>query len=132
MNIEQYNLLESFSSDSKKSIENHIHDNLALLLNTRRKMFTDNLIEKNKPLLDSLLCFGIPDFNLVDFTHPQAQDNFCQVVSKAIYQYEPRLSNISVSIINNDQVIERCLKIKIEAMIKTNHQPASFELEVKP
>lgn len=132
MNIEQYNLLESFSSDSKKSIENHIHENLALLLNSRRKMFADNIIEKNKLLSDSILCFGIPDFTLVDFTHPQAQDNFCQVVRQAIYQHEPRLNNISVNIIDNDQVIERCLKIKIEAMIKTIHQVASFELEVKP
>jgi type VI secretion system protein ImpF len=122
-------LLHNFYGADQESIQKTIHNNLQILLETRSLGITNE--EKLSQAERSVLTFGLPDFANMSFSNPQAQLELCQTIKSRIKIFEPRLTNVQVSILNNDQVIERSLKIRIDAMVRSMKQVTSFELEVK-
>ena len=122
-------LLQYFDKEMQESLEQRIHGNLTSLLNSRKREITFDT--RYKELYKSNIEFGLPDFSSFYFSSKKTQKELSQNIKRSIELFEPRLENIDIFILDNDKTQERILKIRIEAMIKTTQQAATFELEVK-
>jgi type VI secretion system protein ImpF len=88
---------------------------LSALLNTRRaKQDFDPAYEE---ATNSLLGFGITDFTSYNLKSDVEQDQVRRAMERAIRQFEPRLSRVSVSIEEPDPVLP-VLQFQIEATLR--------------
>jgi type VI secretion system protein ImpF len=100
---------------------------LAVLLNTRRA-------EKDFPAgyeeaTNSLLSFGVVDFTAYDLKSGPDPERVRRSIERAIRQFEPRLTRVSVSIEEPDP-LKPVLPLHIEAILRTGpaDEPVNFDI----
>lgn len=104
-----------------------IRDNLEYLFNTQRTL---QEVPKHLPeLKQSLLNYGTPNFMHHRFGAREEQLSLCRELREMIQCFEPRLTNVNVTLLNENTNTERLLKIRIDAAIylHPNLIPATFE-----
>ena len=89
---------------SANEVIESVRSNVESLLNTRVSIPGDYELrptdEKSlERLNDSLLNFGVADFQSLNMGDPEMEKRFCESVKLAIDRYEPRLANISVAMV---------------------------------
>ncbi len=116
------------SQHAKEYYEN-IRENLEFILNTHSYYFS-NQAQGN--LQRSLVNFGINDITHSFFATERGHNDLCQIVQQAISRFEPRLSQVEVSVITGEWENDRRLKLRIEAAIHTPQglDAAIFETHV--
>ena len=82
-------------SKSLRQLKQSVKRDLEWLLNTRR--FIDEVPEDLKEVRDSALMFGLPDFTSANVSSTNDQNRVRRMVQDAIEQYEPLLSEVSVT-----------------------------------
>jgi type VI secretion system protein ImpF len=100
---------------------------LSALLNTRRA--EQDFDPAYEEATDSLLSFGITDFTSYNLKSGTEQDQLRRSIERAIRQFEPRLTRVSVSIEEPDP-LHPVLRFQIEALIKVGMagEPAAFDI----
>lgn len=102
------------------------------LLNTRRRCFSwpSDLRELDV----SLVNYGIPDFTGVHFGSPDSQEEFRRVLQRAIERFEPRLARVAVTLVKDPQGMDRTLRFRIEAVLRTRPVPEQvvFDSTLEP
>ncbi len=109
------------------TIHAEVRDNLEALLNSRK-----SYVDWPKSLLElkrSHLNYGILDFVGASFSNRAEQLSLCNDIKSTIEYFEPRLSNISVTMVANDLDIERELKIRISAVLNIAAEPVQTVFE---
>jgi type VI secretion system protein ImpF len=104
------------------------------LLNTRRCALNRE-IEKSLPeLKTSVLSFGIPDFTAMDIASGKRRIELVKLIEQAIRQFEPRIGDVSVTLLETKEALERRLHLRIEALIRVEpvFEPAVFESLLDP
>src|SRR5215467_1765770 len=115
-----------FSADS---IEESIIRDLEMLLNTRREEFL--VPPEFEQTAASIVNFGIPDpakCGSLRFGPEQAK--LCRWIEEAIRNFEPRLRNVAVRVVDRDNVAP-ILRFRVEAKAEYTSEKLAFELGLK-
>lgn len=102
-------------SEKLRIIQRGVRRDLEDLLNTRYRCIAW------PPELDeidnSLINYGIPDFTAASLNVADESDIMVGSIQKAIDFFEPRLSDVRVSPINNNDQYDRTFRFRIEATL---------------
>jgi type VI secretion system protein ImpF len=119
--------LTDLDPDSKKESAPRYHDDLraltaslsrdlTVLLNTRRA--TEDFDPLYVEATDSLLTFGVADFTSYNLKGLPDQDLVRRSIERAIREFEPRLSRVSVSMEKTDSP-KQVLRFQVSAALRT-------------
>jgi type VI secretion system protein ImpF len=114
-----------------RDLKQAVRRDLENLLNTRIRCipFRSELSE----LKQSLVNYGIPDLTGLSLGGPKEREDFRRAVLSTIRQFEPRLKNLEVRIIDQADTIERTIRFHIEAVLLAEPapEPIAFESTVR-
>ena len=123
--------LESGETDS--DIEESVLAELSRLLNTRRN---------TQPYLrqTNVLDYGLPDWSTVGRHNAEEQRRLLRTIQSTIQQYEPRLKNIRVEVVQNTPLeniplqkgVPNSIALRIRAELRHDNIPLSFRLSLQP
>lgn len=71
----------------------------------------------------SLFAYGVPDCVGINTGSREQQEILRRMIVKSIETFEPRLINVRVSLSDTDDVTDRALRFRIDAMLKVNPAP---------
>jgi type VI secretion system protein ImpF len=116
-------------SRKDQSILDSIARDLEMLLNTRREelLVPAEFVETAA----SIVNFGIPDLTKcgsLRFSSEQAK--ICRWIEDAIRNFEPRLRNVAVRVIDRENVTP-LLRFRVEARAEFDHERIAFDLGLK-
>lgn len=122
-------LIENFDAPA---FYEDIRQNLENILNARLRYIAVPL--ELKEITNSLVNYGISDFRHLNYGSESMQKKIVEEVKTVIESFEPRASNVNVSIDNQSDTRNRTLKLFIELEItsinKTALEKAAFEISV--
>ena len=118
-----------------------VRRDIEALLNARRRW--RSLPEGFDELAHSPIGYGISDFAAGAFNDPAQRDRLRSQIETMIRRFEPRLAQVRVVLIDGDNTLESTLRLRIEAMLRTEPAPepiafdtlvdaATAEVQVKP
>jgi type VI secretion system protein ImpF len=102
---------------------------LHVLLNTRRE---ENLVPPEfEATATSIVNFGIPDFTKCGgLRSTSEQSRLCKWMEEAIRNFEPRLRNVSVRVVDSENVSPQ-LRFRMEAKADFLSERVAFEMGLK-
>jgi len=91
------------------------------LLNTRCRAtsWPEGLPELDK----SLAAYGIPDCVGINTGSRDQQRELRRMIQRAVENFEPRLINVQVSVSDTNDLTDRALRFRIDAMLKVDPAP---------
>ena len=112
----------------RESVASHLED----LLNSRMAKL-DHLIDQFPLAKQSILQFGIIDFVGLSTANPSDRDKICQSIKQSITAHEPRLKQIKVEMLLDDQNMG-ALYLSIQAYLNIHplFEPVIFDAVLKP
>jgi type VI secretion system protein ImpF len=110
----------------------NVRRDLEHLLNARRRCVP--CPPAHPELSRSVLEYGIPDFTGLNMSLPTEREQTRVAVERAIRQFEPRLKDVIVAIMPNDDRADRRLRLRITGVLRTQPTPerVEFDSEVDP
>ena len=99
---------------------------LEWLLNSKRP--PGKLPEDLRQIQVSTLTYGLPDFTASGLNDQAHQDRLRRTIEQAIAQFEPRLSQVRVSLVR-EPGIDRNLRFQIDAMLKADPAPVAVTFD---
>jgi len=114
---------------SSDSIEESIIHDLEMLLNTRREELL--VPPEFEQTATSIVNFGIPDLSKCGSLRvgPE-QTKLCRWIEDAIRNFEPRLGNVAVRVVDRENV-NPVLRFRVEARAEFTARRVAFELGLK-
>jgi type VI secretion system protein ImpF len=108
-----------------------VRRDLEALLNARRRRWP--LPEKETELAASPLGYGIPDATSGAYAQAHRRAELAADVERVIRRFEPRLLSVSVTLMETEEALDRTLRLKIEAVLRTDPipEPISFETVIE-
>ncbi len=91
------------------------------LLNTRCR--ATGWPEGLQQLRQSLMAYGIPDCVGINTGSREQQEDLRRMIQHAVESFEPRLTNIRVSVADTDDAADRTLRFRIDALLKIDPAP---------
>jgi len=111
------------------AMEDSIVRDLEMLLNTRREEFL--VPPEFEQTATSIVNFGVPDFaKCGSLRTGLEQAKLCRWIEEAIRNFEPRLCNVAVRVIDRENVTP-VLRFRVEAKAEFASQRIAFELGLK-
>ncbi|MDR3435251.1 type VI secretion system baseplate subunit TssE [Telmatospirillum sp.] len=108
-------------------LKRSLRRDLEALLNTRRR---PGWLGRDLPELGrSPIRYGIPDFTAIDMAAQDRQAAFGRALETVIRDFEPRLGNVSVTLLTPDRDQERILRFRVEALIRIEPTPEPIVFE---
>ena len=124
--------LASWEGEDLRQLTLDVGRDLENLLNTRRrcKVCPSDLQELNRSLID----YGIPDFTGLNMSVPSEREQTRLAIERAIRQFEPRLTNVVVTVQPNVDRADRRLRLRITGVLRTEPVPERvvFDSELQP
>jgi type VI secretion system protein ImpF len=104
-----------------RELKQSVRRDLENLLNTRTRCvpWPPHLDELNQ----SLLNYGIPDFTSASMGSSKDREEFCRILQMVIRLNEPRLKAVKVSLLENEEPLDRTLRFRINAMLQADPAP---------
>ena len=121
--------LNEIGSRRGDAIEEAITRDLEMLLNTRREEFL--VPPEFEQTATSIVNFGVPDLakcGSLRFGPEQAK--LCRWIEEAIRNFEPRLRNVAVRVVDRENVTP-VLHFRVEAKAEYTSQKIAFDLGLK-
>ena len=119
-------------SQQLRELKQSVRRDLENLLNTRWRCRTW------PPGLDelevSLANYGIPDFTGADINMYDGKEQLREIIERVITVFEPRFKTVRVSLIQNEDDMDRTLRLRIDAMLHAEPAPeaVTFESQLDP
>lgn len=90
--------------------------------------------ESCKELEYSLLAYGLPDFSAMPLSSLGGRESLCRVIEETIRKFEPRFSDVAVTVVSEEQPLDRILRLRIHALLRAEPEPEEvyFDSEVEP
>lgn len=121
------------TDDAGFDIQESVCAELSRLLNTRRH---------REPYLRqaNVLDYGLPDWSSVSRHNTEEQGRLLRIIQSTIQQYEPRLKNVRVEVVQNtppqntplQKAIPGSIALRIHAELRHDNAPMSFRLSLQP
>ena len=117
---------------SLQELRESVASDLEDLLNSRMAKL-DHLIDQFPLAKQSILQFGIIDFVGLSTANPSDRDKICQSIERSIAAHEPRLKQIKVEMLLDDQNMG-ALYLSIQAYLNIHplFEPVIFDAVLKP
>jgi type VI secretion system protein ImpF len=82
----------------------------------------------------SLVNYGLPDFTSSNMSRKSAREELREIIEEVIRKFEPRLKSVKVTLINNEDPLDRTLhyRIKAQLLVKPAPEPVEFHSRVEP
>lgn len=112
--------------EATRRLKQFLLRDLSALLNTRRaEQDFDGSFEQSA---NSVLTFGVTDFTSYNLNSSIDQERARQSVERAIRQFEPRLTGVSVSL-EQPEPLHPVLTLRVEAVMHPSYgsEPVTFE-----
>ena len=110
-------------------LEKSITRNVEMLLNTRREEFL--IPPEFEETAASIVNFGVPDLaKCGSLRSGPEQNRLCRWIEEAIRTFEPRLCNVTVRVLDRENV-NPVLRFRVEARAEFTEQRMAFELGLK-
>lgn len=115
-----------------RALKQSVRRDLENLLNTRTRCLS--WPPGLKELKQSLLNYGLPDFNGADLGSTKAREQFCGLVQAVIRQHEPRFKSVRVQLLAGAEAMDRTLRFRIDALLRAEPapEPVVFDSVLKP
>lgn len=112
------------------SLRRSIQKNLIHLLNSHVyfSIWPDDLLELDR----SLVNYGIPDYTGTNMSLESDREKLRRSAERTIRYFEPRLSNVKVSVVPTKDKTDRTLCLRIEAEYGTKRDPIAFDSQLDP
>jgi type VI secretion system lysozyme-like protein len=111
------------------SLEDSILRDLEMLLNTRREEFL--IPPEFEQTATSIVNFGVPDLaKCGSLRSGPEQAKLCRWIEDAIRNFEPRLCNVAVRVVDRENV-NPVLRFRVEAKAEFTARRVAFELGLK-
>ncbi len=109
-----------------------IRRDLEALLNTRRRLLTSSATLED--LEGSLLDYGLDDFTHESHISEAFRDEFVESVERLIRRFEPRLTRFEVTIVPDQDQLDRTLRFRIAGLVTLGGmlQELQFDSHVDP
>jgi type VI secretion system protein ImpF len=117
--------------DAPKSRGQHLADmrravrrDLEALLNTRQRCISwpGDLRELDR----SLISYGIRDFASLNLGTDAEREAFCHDIEEVIRRNEPRFVSVSVTLLKNQDAVDRTMRFRIEALMYADPAPEAI------
>jgi len=108
-----------------------VRRDLEALLNARRRRWP--LPATTPELHASPLGYGIPDATSGAYALPERREALAEEVERIIRRFEPRLLSVRVSLRESTSELDRTLRLKVDAVLRTDPipEPISFETVIE-
>jgi type VI secretion system protein ImpF len=118
-----------FGTDSADDLRRSVQRDLEALLNARRRWrsWPDHYSE----LAVSPVGYGIADFAAGSFNDPRQRDQLRARIEQTIHRFEPRLTNIRVTLVDAKDTLEATLNLRITAMLLIDPAPELIAFNTK-
>jgi len=117
------------SQSQVDSLEDSILRDLEMLLNTRREEFL--IPPEFEQTATSIVNFGVPDLaKCGSLRSGPEQAKLCRWIEDAIRNFEPRLCNVAVRVVDRENV-NPVLRFRVEAKAEYTARRMAFELGLK-
>lgn len=97
-----------------------ICEDLKRMLNTRKSLLLSD--EQYPNVKKSILNYGINDFNFGSVGTEEERKELANQIHQVIREYEPRIENMIIEILENKNKEDRVLRLDIKAELKTKEQ----------
>lgn len=90
---------------------------------------------KYYPELDhSLFSYGLPDFSAMPLSSLDGRQTLCRIIEETIRKFEPRFADVAVTVVGEEQPVDRILRLRIHALFHASPEPeeVTFDSEVEP
>jgi type VI secretion system lysozyme-like protein len=125
----QEDKLKQIGSRRRDTIEGAITRDLEMLLNTRREEFL--VPPEFEQTAASIVNFGVPDLaKCGNLRFGPEQAKLCRWIEEAIRNFEPRLHNVAVRVVDRENVTP-VLHFRVEAKAEFTSQKIAFDLGLK-
>jgi len=113
----------------QRDVERSIARDLEMLLNTRREEFL--VPPEFEQTATSIVNFGVPDLTgCGSLRSGPEQAKLCRWIEEAIRNFEPRLRNVEVRVVDRENVTP-ILRFRIEAKAEFSVQRIAFDVGLK-
>ena len=108
-----------------------VRRDLEALLNARRRRWP--LPATAPELAASPLGYGIPDATSGAYAQPERREALAEEVERIIRRFEPRLLSVRVTLRDSENELDRTLRLKVDAVLRTDPipEPISFETVIE-
>lgn len=115
-----------------RELKRSLRRDLENLLNTRRR--ATSWPEDLEELERSLVNYGIPDVTGGGLTMGFSRDEFLRTVETVVEQFEPRLTHVVVTPMQNVEPLDRTLRFRIDAELRADPapEPIVFDSALQP
>lgn len=115
-----------------RELKQSVRRDLENLLNTRRR----NLVPPKDltEVANSLITYGLADFSGTGPVAAKERDAFCRQIESVIVANEPRFLSVTVEITANQEMMDRTLRFKIDALMRADPapEPVIFDSALEP
>ncbi|WP_413112318.1 type VI secretion system baseplate subunit TssE [Thaumasiovibrio sp. DFM-14] len=82
----------------------------------------------------SILNYGLPDFSSMPFSSQSGKTHLCKIVKETLQRFEPRLFDIDVSVREDEEKLDRILRLRIQAVVLQSgvSEEIVFDSEIEP
>ena len=114
-----------------ESLRAAVRRDLEALLNARRRRWP--LPNTAPELVVSALGYGIPDATSGTYAMSERREELAREVERVIRRFEPRLQSIRVELRESGNELDRTLRLKVDAILRTDPvpEPISFETVIE-
>ncbi len=129
---DEQDIKDSHRGLNLRQLRANVRRDLENLLNAKLQWQTwpDHLAELDK----SLMNYGLRDFSSMPVASLDGRLMLCQQVADTIKRFEPRFLEVMVETVDNEQPLDRVLRLKINALLYADPEPEfiTFDSEVEP
>jgi type VI secretion system protein ImpF len=100
---------------------------LQWLLNTRQ--ITDSAEEHHELLGDSVYNYGLPDITLLSADSSETAGQLRRIIEETIERFEPRLSDVHVTLVRGQSSTDRKVEFLIEADLRVEPETERVEFD---
>lgn len=121
-----------FAGQDLSELKLNVCRDLENLLNTRRRCV--ELPPQCGKLESTLIAYGIPDFTGLNMSMESRREEMRQEIEQAIHHFEPRLTNVAVTMQPNVDLLDRTLRFRITGVLRATATPEDvvFDSELRP
>lgn len=108
-----------------------VRRDMEALLNARRRRWPLPVTTPELP--HSPLGYGIPDATSGSYAMPERREELAREVERVIRRFEPRLLSVRVVLRESGNELDRTLRLKVDAVLRTDPipEPISFETVIE-
>lgn len=117
----------TFRAQSVRVLKTALRRDLEWLLNTRR--VADGTPGDFKELGRSLYFYGLPDFSSLSLNSPRDRNSLLRELEDSIENFEPRLKNVRVTLIESPSNTLRILRFQIEGILMMDPSPEQISFD---